>query len=50
MKGWDWYAFVQDDIRVTSRLTVNLGLRYQFFNQMMRHYVLVRQAQERDLV
>jgi hypothetical protein len=31
VKGWDWYAFVQDDIRVTSRLTVNLGLRYQVF-------------------
>jgi hypothetical protein len=31
VKGWDWYAFAQDDIRVTSRLTLNLGLRYQFF-------------------
>ena len=29
VKGWDWYAFAQDDIRVTPRLTVNLGLRYQ---------------------
>jgi hypothetical protein len=31
VKGWDWYAFVQDDIRLTPRLTVNLGLRYQYF-------------------
>jgi hypothetical protein len=31
VKGWDWYAFVQDDIRLTSRLTVNLGLRYEWF-------------------
>ncbi len=31
VKGWDWYAFVEDDIRLTPRLTVNLGLRYQFF-------------------
>ncbi len=31
VKGWDWYAYVQDDIRVTPRLTVNLGLRYQIF-------------------
>jgi hypothetical protein len=31
VKGWDWYAFVQDDVRITSRLTLNLGLRYQFF-------------------
>ncbi len=31
VKGWDWYAYVQDDIRLTSRLTVNLGLRYQLF-------------------
>jgi hypothetical protein len=26
------------------------GLRYQFFNQMMRHYVLIRQSLERGLV
>jgi hypothetical protein len=31
VKGWDWYAYAQDDIRLTSRLTVNLGLRYQLF-------------------
>jgi hypothetical protein len=31
VKGWDWYAYAQDDIRVTSRFTVSLGLRYQQF-------------------
>ena len=31
VKGWDWYAFVQDDIRASGRLTLNLGLRYQWF-------------------
>jgi Carboxypeptidase regulatory-like domain len=31
VRGYDWYAFVQDDIRVSRKLTVNLGLRYQLF-------------------
>jgi hypothetical protein len=31
VKGFDWYLFAQDDIRLTPRLTVNLGLRYQWF-------------------
>lgn len=31
VKGWDWYAFVQDDFRVSNNLSVNLGLRYQYF-------------------
>ena len=31
VKGWDWYAFVQDDFRVSNNLTVNLGVRYQYF-------------------
>ena len=31
VKGWDWYGFIQNDIRATRRLTVNLGLRYQYF-------------------
>jgi hypothetical protein len=26
---WDGHAFIQDDIRVSSRLTVNIGLRYE---------------------
>jgi hypothetical protein len=32
LKGWDWFAFIQDDLRLSSRLTVNAGLRYQWFN------------------
>lgn len=31
VKGSDWYAFIQDDIRLTARVTLNLGLRYQYF-------------------
>jgi len=31
LKGYDWYVFVQDDLRVSSRVTLNLGLRYSFF-------------------
>lgn len=29
-RAHDWIAFVQDDYRVTHRLTVNLGLRYDY--------------------
>jgi hypothetical protein len=32
LKGYDWYLFAQDDFRVSSRLTLNLGIRYQLFN------------------
>jgi Cdc6-like AAA superfamily ATPase len=35
---------------VLRRIATPDGLRYQFFNQMMRHYVLVRQAEERGIV
>ncbi len=31
VKGWDWYGFVQDDFRVSNNVSVNLGLRYQYF-------------------
>ena len=31
VKGWDFYAYVQDDIRLTPRLTASLGLRYQWY-------------------
>ncbi len=32
VKGWDMYAFVQDDMRLSRRLTLNLGLRYSLFH------------------
>jgi Cdc6-like AAA superfamily ATPase len=35
---------------VLRRIATPDGLRYQFYNQMMRHYVLVRQAEERGIV
>ncbi|HLJ15738.1 MAG TPA: carboxypeptidase regulatory-like domain-containing protein [Bryobacteraceae bacterium] len=31
VKGWDWYAYVEDDIRLTSRFMLNLGLRYEWY-------------------
>ncbi len=31
VKGYNWYVFVQDDYRISSRLTLNLGLRYELF-------------------
>jgi hypothetical protein len=31
LKGYDWYLFAQDDLRLSSRLTLNLGVRYSLF-------------------
>ncbi|MGH9470610.1 MAG: carboxypeptidase regulatory-like domain-containing protein, partial [Terriglobia bacterium] len=30
-KTWNWYTFFQDDVRLTQRLTIDLGLRYEWF-------------------
>lgn len=30
VRGWTYSGYVQDDIRATGRLTVNLGLRYDY--------------------
>ena len=31
-------AYFQDDIQVTPRLTVNLGLRWEYFGQLIERY------------
>jgi hypothetical protein len=31
-RKWEFGGYVQDDYRVTKRLTMNLGLRYEFFS------------------
>ncbi len=30
VQGYNWFAFVQDNWRISQRVTLNLGLRYQF--------------------
>lgn len=30
-RKWYYYAYIQDDFRVNSELTLNLGLRYEFY-------------------
>ncbi len=32
-RGWDFDAFAQDDYRINDRLTVNLGVRYEYIGQ-----------------
>ncbi len=38
MKRSYWGAYFQDDVHVTSKLTVNLGLRWEYFGQIIERY------------
>ena len=40
LRKTEFYAFVQDELKLRPNLTLNLGLRYEFFNQF--HEVLGR--------
>ncbi len=31
LRNWEWAAFVQDDWKVSRRLTINMGMRYEVF-------------------
>ncbi len=33
LRGWEVGGFFQDDIRLTNKLTLNLGLRYEWFSR-----------------
>ena len=41
VKGYAWYLFVQDDIRISAKLSVNLGLRYEYVAPFHNIYGLV---------
>ena len=38
MKRHYYAGYSQDDIKVTKKLTVNLGLRYEYFGQLLENY------------
>jgi Carboxypeptidase regulatory-like domain/TonB dependent receptor-like, beta-barrel len=38
LRGNEWQAFVQDDVKVSKRLTVNLGLRYEYASPLSEKF------------
>ncbi|MBL8175556.1 MAG: TonB-dependent receptor [Bryobacterales bacterium] len=45
LRRTDWDAYIQDDWKVTRKLTINLGLRYDLSDGYPYHEVADRQAQ-----
>ncbi len=38
LRGNEWYGYLQDDWKVSKRLTVNLGVRYEYISPLSEKY------------